>query len=63
MADADRFTCVEDGCGRGCYTGHALYRVSPKGELFQGKCEEHYQGPVDPIAQAIERRNLDGGGR
>lgn len=51
------YTCADEGCDRGVRSGHALYRVSPKGEDFAGKCEEHFAGEPEPIAQAIERRN------
>lgn len=53
----DRFVCAEDGCEKGRASGHALYRVSPKGELFEGKCAEHFGGPLEPITQAIEDHN------
>lgn len=41
---ADRYTCSEPGCIRGRATGHALFRTSPKGELFEGKCRDHLNG-------------------
>jgi hypothetical protein len=52
-----RYTCTEPGCRRGRTSGHALYRTSPKGELFEGRCEEHFDAEVEPIAQMIEERN------
>jgi hypothetical protein len=58
MNGHERYHCVHDGCERGYATGHALHRVSPKGELFKGKCGEHFEGEVDPLVQAIEDRNL-----
>lgn len=55
-----RYTCAKDGCERGVRSGHALYRTSPKGELFQGRCEEHFDGEPEPVAQMIEDRNQGG---
>lgn len=52
-----RYECAQEGCDRGPASGHALHRTSPKGELFEGKCGEHFEGVADPIAQAIEDRN------
>lgn len=54
----DRYVCTEPECERGRASGHALYRTSPKGELFEGRCAEHY-GDSDPVAQAIEDRNQE----
>lgn len=54
--------CVEVGCSRGIATGFALYRTSPKGEMFEGKCEEHFDGEIEPIAQMVEQRNRYGHG-
>jgi hypothetical protein len=51
--------CDEPGCHNGIETGHALYRTSPKGEDWEGKCEEHFTGQIEPIAQLIERRNME----
>jgi hypothetical protein len=48
---------MEPGCTKGRDTGHALYRTSPKGELFEGKCAEHAPDKVDPIVAAIEYHN------
>lgn len=53
----NRFTCKEKGCERSIANGDAIYRTSPKGELFEGKCEEHYGGVSDPIVKAIEAWN------
>jgi hypothetical protein len=52
------YECREQGCGRGPATGHALYRTSPKGDNFEGACDEHFSGETDPIVQAIQDRNL-----
>lgn len=49
--------CDYEGCKNGLETGHALYRTSPKGEPFVGLCSEHYAGPEDPVAAAIEDHN------
>jgi hypothetical protein len=62
MSDEDltrrnRYTCAEDGCGRYAGDGYAIYRTSLKGQLFAGKCELHFPGVAEPIAQAIENRN------
>jgi hypothetical protein len=37
-------TCDHEGCNRGTHNGHALYRVSPKGQDFVGLCEWHLVG-------------------
>ena len=55
-----RYECAEEGCERGPATGHALHRTSPKGELFEGKCTDHFPGEPDPIALMIERDNRPG---
>lgn len=53
--------CEQKGCVRGPLdTGHALHRISPKGEKFRGKCTEHFEGEPDPIVLAIEDRNFHG---
>lgn len=52
-----RWDCKVDGCTHGRASGHAIHRTSPKGELFEGVCTEHYDGEPDPIAVAIEQRN------
>lgn len=51
--------CDHQGCTNGIDTGHALYRVSPKGpgQPFVGLCSEHYAGEVDPVSPLIERAN------
>ena len=51
------YVCLENGCDKGPATGHALHRVSPKGQDFEGKCTDHFEGQGDPIALAIEDRN------
>jgi hypothetical protein len=52
-----RYICTEPGCDKGRSSGHVLYRTSPKGELFEGRCAEHFGGEVDPVAQVIEDDN------
>lgn len=51
--------CDHEGCENGIDTGHALYRVSPKGpgKPFVGLCSEHYVGDVDPVTPIIEQAN------
>lgn len=49
--------CIAAGCKKDSRDGWAIYRVSPKGELFSGKCADHYDGPLDMIVQAIEDNN------
>lgn len=49
--------CIHPGCSKDAKDGWAVYRVSPKGELFKGKCVDHFEGPLDAIVQAIENRN------
>lgn len=51
--------CAEEGCERGIATGHALYRISPKGpgQKFIGKCEEHFKGEPNPVAKVFEEDN------
>lgn len=46
------YTCTYPGCENGPATGHALFRTSPKGELFKGACKEHTPHP-DPEVAAI----------
>lgn len=58
-----RFTCAEEGCSKGAATGNAIYRTSPKGQPFEGKCLDHYDGPsldkgVIGVVQAIEDDNF-----
>ena len=49
--------CDFEGCERGIATGHALHRVSPKGEPFVGLCAEHFAGEPDPVAAVVEQAN------
>jgi hypothetical protein len=51
--------CDYEGCTKGIDTGHALYRISPKGkgEKFVGLCEENYVGEPEPVAKIIEQAN------
>jgi hypothetical protein len=49
--------CIEEGCSNGIATGHALHRVSPKGTEFEGKCDEHFEGDPDEVAQLIQAHN------
>lgn len=51
--------CIQLNCERSTDKGYALYRVSPKGQDFEGMCEEHLTSDPEPIAQMIERRNRD----
>lgn len=51
------YECARKGCQRGVANGDALHRTSPKGELFEGMCTEHFQGQPESIAVAIEERN------
>lgn len=55
-----KMTCDYPGCERGIATGHALYRVSPKGpgKPFVGMCREHAGQPYDPVTQVFEDDNL-----
>jgi len=57
-----RYQCRRAGCGRGPATGDALHRTSPKGELFEGECTEHFaeHGTPEPIAVMIEKNNRRG---
>lgn len=52
-------TCDHEGCVNGIDSGHALYRVSPKGpgQPFVGLCSEHYVGERDPVSPIIEEAN------
>lgn len=46
--------CQEEDCERGpLTTGDALYRVSPKGQKFIGRCEEHLKGDPDEIVKSV----------
>ena len=56
-ANSSVYVCATAGCDRAARDGWAIYRTSPKGQPFAGKCEEHFPGVPDPIVQAIERRN------
>jgi hypothetical protein len=49
--------CDHEGCENGIDTGHTLNRVSPKPGPFVGMCDEHYIGPVDPVAKAFQDDN------
>lgn len=53
--------CAQEGCENGLATGHALQRVSPKGpgQKFVGKCDEHFDGQMDPVALVIQQDNHD----
>jgi len=44
-----RWECSEEGCDKSVKNGDTLYRVSPKGLPFEGKCLEHYAGIANPI--------------
>ena len=51
------YECIEPGCTKHPKDGWAIYRTSPKGEDFEGKCEEHFEDEIEPIAKWIEERN------
>lgn len=53
------YECIEPECHKGPATGHALHRTSPKGQDFQGKCTEHYEGTPEWVAVTIELRNQE----
>lgn len=63
---ASDYVCEFDGCVHGPGNGHALYRTSPMGEPFKGRCGLHMGEEVDPtvalIAGAIEDHNYLTGG-
>lgn len=44
--------CSTEGCYRTAFDG-GIYRTSPKGEPFEGKCAEHYPGPIDPLVRDV----------
>lgn len=46
------YTCEHFGCDRHPSKGDAIFRTSPKGEVFRGRCEEHI-GDVDPTVKGI----------
>lgn len=54
-----QYVCRREGCSNGVRTGHALHRTSPKGELFEGECTEHFSEHAEPeeIAVLIEQHN------
>lgn len=41
-----RFGCAAAGCDRHPAKGDTIIRISPKGEPFQGLCEEHIDKSV-----------------
>jgi len=52
--------CVKKDCPKGVSTGHALQRISPKGEDFVGVCEDHateFDVVLDPLAKIIQDNN------
>lgn len=50
-------TCDYGDCPNGIATGHALHRVSPKGEPFVGMCDTHFVGEPDPVAHLFQQAN------
>lgn len=49
-----RFDCEVEGCERGMsYGGEAIYRTSPKGAPFVGRCREHLNEAPDPVVEQI----------
>lgn len=36
--------CIQPGCIRDAKDGHVIYRTSPKGTPFEGKCGSHFLG-------------------
>jgi hypothetical protein len=55
------YTCTFPGCIRNPRDGYAIYRTSPKGEPFAGRCEEHFER-ADPdlvdFVSIIEDENM-----
>lgn len=41
LVGAMSFGCKYKGCDRHPRNGNAIYRVSPKGQAFDGLCESH----------------------
>lgn len=52
--------CNVPKCLRGHATGDTLYRVSPKGEPFEGRCEKHMLR-IDPTVRSVSKA-LEGEG-
>ena len=50
------------GCSNGLLTGHALYRVSPKGDPFVGLGSDHCTGPLEELVERIEGGGFPKGG-
>jgi len=48
-----RFGCEVDGCEAHPSKGDTIIRTSPKGELFRGRCEAHYEGVPDMAVTRI----------
>jgi hypothetical protein len=50
--------CRQEGCARHPSNGDLIIRTSPKGQPFEGACEEHYEGQIDPtlarVADALQ---------
>lgn len=51
MAD---FSCSFPGCDRHPSKGDTILRISAKGQLFVGRCEDHYGEDGPAIARADE---------
>lgn len=45
--------CKQDGCTRHPSNGDLIIRTSPKGQPFEGVCEKHSDGQVDPVVQRV----------
>lgn len=53
MSDLENdFTCEHFGCNRHPSKGDTIFRTSPKGEAFRGRCEEHI-GDFDLTVKVI----------
>lgn len=49
---AGDYSCSHPTCHRTPGDG-TIHRISPKGERFVGRCEEHLGRPVDPEVVAV----------
>jgi hypothetical protein len=45
--------CEFPGCTHTPATGWPLFRTSPKGGPFKGRCSDHMGEPVDPVVADI----------
>lgn len=56
MTEGSSYICEYPGCERHPSRGDAIFRTSPKGGPFRGRCHEHLDVPLPPDMEDFMQR-------